>query len=29
VDARLFHWAAGLHFAKQNAKKYGLSIGGQ
>lgn len=25
VDARLLHWAAGLHFAKQNAARYGLS----
>lgn len=25
VDARLFHWASGLHFATQNASKYGLS----
>ncbi|QDS75205.1 hypothetical protein FKW77_000007 [Venturia effusa] len=27
VDARLFHWAAGLHFAKQNAKKFGFMQG--
>lgn len=25
VDARLFHWAAGVHFTKMNARKYGLS----
>jgi ADP-ribose pyrophosphatase len=25
VDARLFHWAAGLHFAQKKAAKYGLS----
>ncbi|KAF2424887.1 hypothetical protein EJ08DRAFT_672160 [Tothia fuscella] len=24
VDARLFHWASGLHFAKLNAEKYRL-----
>jgi ADP-ribose pyrophosphatase len=27
VDARLFHWAAGVHFAKKNATKYGLTQG--
>jgi len=27
VDARLFHWAAGVHFAKRNANKYGLTQG--
>ncbi|TID24785.1 adp-ribose pyrophosphatase like protein [Venturia nashicola] len=27
VDARLFHWAAGVHFATENAKKYGLTQG--
>jgi ADP-ribose pyrophosphatase len=24
VDARLFHWAAGVHFAQKKAAKYGL-----
>jgi ADP-ribose pyrophosphatase len=27
-DARLFHFAAGVHFARLNAKKYGLNIAG-
>jgi len=27
VDARLFHWAAGVHFAKKNVGKYGLTQG--
>jgi len=28
-DARLFHFAAGLHFAKMNATKYGLTQAGK
>jgi ADP-ribose pyrophosphatase len=27
-DARLFHFAAGVHFARLNAKKYGLKVAG-
>ncbi|KAF2396092.1 hypothetical protein EJ06DRAFT_534225 [Trichodelitschia bisporula] len=26
VDARLFHWAAGVQFAKVNARRYGLTV---